>query len=255
MTIHISAYIRSIKLIPMKGIFLSSLLIFLFSCTNHSQQKQGVQLVSVQAFSEALNTTPNATIIDVRTPEEFQGGHLKDAVNFNILGADFQSQVSKLDKTQPVFVYCKVGGRSADAVEKMKGMGFTTIYDMKGGYMAWSSAGMETTQAERIQEEKFTQADFDKLLASGAPILIDYYAPWCGPCKKMEPILNKLSAEYEGKVQIMRINVDEASGVVKSQKIDNIPVVSCFKNGQEVKRVNGFQDEAAMRLMIDEMLK
>ena len=132
---------------PMKGILLSTLMIILFSCTNHSQQQRGVQLVSVQAFAEALKATPNATIIDVRTPEEFQGGHLEDAVNFNVLGPDFQAQVSKLDKTQPVFVYCKVGGRSADAVEKMKSMGFTTIYDMKGGYMAWSSAGMESTKA------------------------------------------------------------------------------------------------------------
>jgi thioredoxin-like negative regulator of GroEL len=71
----------------------------------------------------------------------------------------------------------------------------------------------------------------------------------------MEPILNKLAIEFEGKVQIVRINVDEAAGVVKSQKIDNIPVVSTFKSGQEIKRVNGFQDEAAMRLMIEELLK
>ena len=239
----------------MKTIFLSVVLLTFFSCANHSQQPQGVQLVSAQAFSEALQTTPNATIIDVRTPEEFQMGHLQDAVNFNVLAPEFQSQVSKLDKTQPVFVYCKVGGRSADAVAKMKGLGFTTIYDMKGGYMAWASAGMETTKAERVQAENFTQADLDKLLSSDTPILIDYYAPWCGPCKKMEPILNKLSAEYAGKVQIVRINVDEAATVVKSQKIDNIPVVSTFKNGSEIKRVNGFQDEAAMRAMIEEILK
>ena len=212
-------------------------------------------MVSVQEFAEALKSTSSATIIDVRTPEEFQGGHLKDAVNFNVLGPDFQAQVAKLDKTQPVFVYCKVGGRSADAVEKMKSMGFTTIYDMKGGYMAWSSAGMESTKAERIQEEKFTVADFEKLIAGGTPVLIDYYAPWCGPCKKMEPILNKLSSEFAGKVEIVRINVDEAANLVKSQKIDNIPVISTFKNGQEIKRVNGFQDEAAMRSLIEELLR
>ena len=88
----------------MKGMLLSTLMIFFFSCTNHSQEQLGVQLVSVQAFAEALKSTPNATIIDVRTPEEFQGGHLKDAVNFNVLGPDFQAQVSKLDKSQPVFV-------------------------------------------------------------------------------------------------------------------------------------------------------
>jgi len=233
---------------------LSALLVVLFSCTNHSQQ-QGVQWVSVQEFAEALKSTSSATIIDVRTPEEFQGGHLKDAVNFNVLAPEFANQVSQLDRDHAVFVYCKAGGRSADAASIMKDMGFDIIYDMQGGYMAWSSAGMESTKAERVQEEKFTQADFDKLLASGTPVLIDYYAPWCGPCKKMEPILSKLSNEFAGKVEIVRVNVDEAAGVVESQKIDNIPVVSSFKNGSEIKRVNGFQDEAALRAMIEELLK
>jgi thioredoxin len=237
----------------MKSLILSALMVVLFSCTNHSQQ-QGIELVGVQAFAEKLKTTPTATIIDVRTPEEFQGGHLKDAVNFNVLAPEFANQVSQLDRDHAVFVYCKAGGRSADAASIMKDMGFDIIYDMQGGYMAWSSAGMESTKAERVQEEKFTQADFDKLLASGTPVLIDYYAPWCGPCKKMEPILSKLSNEFAGKVEIVRVNVDEAAGVVESQKIDNIPVVSSFKNGSEIKRVNGFQDEAAMRAMIEELL-
>ena len=243
------------KFPTMNHILISSLLVILFSCTNQPQQAQGVQVMSVQAFAEALKTTPNATVIDVRTPEEFLGGHLTEAVNFNVLASDFNTQISKLDKSQPVFVYCKVGGRSADAVERMKGIGFTTIYDMKGGYMAWSSAGMESTKAERVQEERYTLADFEKLLAEGTPVLIDYYAPWCGPCKKMEPILNTLALEFAGKVTIVRINVDEASNLIKAQKIDNIPVISTFKNGKEIKRVNGFQDEAAIRSMIAEILQ
>jgi thioredoxin len=239
----------------MKGILLSTLMIFFFSCTNHSQQQRGVQLVSVKAFAEALQATSSATIIDVRTPEEFQGGHLKGAVNFNVLASEFANQVGQLDRDHAVFVYCKAGGRSADAAAIMKDMGFTIIYDLQGGYMAWSAAGMESTKAERIQEEKFTIADFEKLLASGTPVFIDYYAPWCGPCKKMEPILSKLSSEFAGKVEIVRINVDEAANLVKSQKIDNIPVISTFKNGQEIKRVSGFQDEAAMRILIEELLR
>ena len=238
----------------MKSLILSTLLVVLFSCTNHSQQK-GIQLVSVQAYAEALKSTSSATIIDVRTQEEFQGGHLKDAVNFNVVAPEFANQVSQLDRDHAVFVYCKAGGRSADAASIMKDMGFDIIYDMQGGYMAWSAAGMESTKAERIQEEKFTITDFEKLLASGTPVLIDYYAPWCGPCKKMEPILNKLSSEFAGKVEIVRINVDEAANLVKSQKIDNIPVISTFKNGQEIKRVSGFQDEAAMRNLLEELLR
>jgi thioredoxin-like negative regulator of GroEL len=71
----------------------------------------------------------------------------------------------------------------------------------------------------------------------------------------MEPILSKLSGEFAGKVEIVRINVDEAANLIKAQKIDNIPVICTFKNGQQIKRVNGFQDEAAMRTLIEELLR
>jgi thioredoxin 1 len=71
----------------------------------------------------------------------------------------------------------------------------------------------------------------------------------------MEPILTKLAGEFTGRVEVIRINVDEAANVVKSQKIDNIPVVSTFKDGKEIKRVNGFQDENAMRAMMEELLQ
>jgi len=238
----------------MKNLLSIVMMMLMFSCTQHSQNTQAIQLLSVQSYADALESTAGASIIDVRTPEEYKGGHLKEAVNFNIYDSDFDARIGKLDRKSPVFVYCKAGGRSAEAAERMKKMGFTSIFDLKGGYMAWSAAGLESTAAEIVVEEKFTISDFEKLTHSQTPILIDYYAPWCGPCKKMEPILTKLSAEYAGKVQIVRVNVDEASNVVKQQKIENIPVVSTFKNGQEVTRVSGFQDEAAMRTMIEELL-
>lgn len=238
----------------MKPFLLLTMLVVLFSCTNHSQPNRVIHLIPAQAFYEALATSPKATILDVRTPEEFKGGHLKEAVNFNIHDSDFDTRIGKLDRNSPVFVYCKAGGRSADAAERLMDIGFTSIYDLEGGYMAWKAAGLETTAAEIVIEEKFTVADFDKLVGSEMPVLIDYYAPWCGPCKKMEPILNRLSAEYDGKVQIVRINVDEAANVVKQQKVENIPVVSTFRKGAEIKRVSGFQDEAAMRAMIEELL-
>ncbi len=239
----------------MKHLLFSGILLLLFSCTQHSQTAQSVQLLAPQAYAEQLKSSSGASIIDVRTPEEFKGGHLKESVNFNIYDADFDTRIGKLDRSSPVFVYCKAGGRSADAAERLKKLGFASIYDLKGGFMAWNAAGLESTAAETVQQEKFTITDFEKLIGTETPILIDYYAPWCGPCKKMEPILNTLSQEYSGKVQIVRINVDEAPNLIKQQKIENIPVVSTFKNGQEIKRVTGFQDETAMRAMIEELLK
>ncbi|MFN5621373.1 MAG: thioredoxin domain-containing protein [Flavobacteriales bacterium] len=239
----------------MKHILLTSMLMVALSCAQHSQNTNSLQLVSVSDFSAALNASGDAQIIDVRTPEEFATGHLEKAQNINIYDADFAQRIGQLDKEAPVFVYCKAGGRSADAAGQMQKMGFKHVYDLKGGFMAWSAAGKPSTQASVIIAETFTVDDYEKLLLSGEPLLIDYYAPWCGPCKKMEPILNALTPEFQGKVKIIRINVDEAKTLVKREKIENIPVVTCIKSGKEIKRVNGFQDETALRGMIGELLQ
>lgn len=239
----------------MKKIALSAIIMFALSCSQHSQNTNSLQLISVSDFSAALNAAGDAQIIDVRTPEEFATGHLENAQNINIYDADFAQRIGQLDKEAPVFVYCKAGGRSADAAGQMQKMGFKHVYDMKGGFMAWSAAGKPSTQASVIIAETFTVDDYEKLLQSGEPLMIDYYAPWCGPCKKMEPILNALSSEFEGKVRIVRINVDEAKTLVKREKIENIPVVTCIKSGKEIKRVNGFQDETALRGMIKDLLQ
>jgi len=165
----------------MKHILLTSMLMVALSCAQHSQNTNSLQLVSVSDFSAALNASGDAQIIDVRTPEEFATGHLEKAQNINIYDADFAQRIGQLDKEAPVFVYCKAGGRSADAAGQMQKMGFKHVYDLKGGFMAWSAAGKPSTQASVIIAETFTVDDYEKLLLSGEPLLIDYYAPWCGP--------------------------------------------------------------------------
>ncbi len=76
-------------------------------------------------------------LIDVRTPGEFAEGHLENAVNINVNSNDFAAQVEKLDKEQPVYIYCKSGGRSGNAGKQLEAMGFKTIYDLKGGILSW----------------------------------------------------------------------------------------------------------------------
>ena len=82
----------------------SILLVFLFiSCVNGQTKTTNLSAVE---FSNKIKQLPKAPIIDVRTPEEFLKGHLKNAKNFNVNGSDFSTQISKLDKAKPVFVYC-----------------------------------------------------------------------------------------------------------------------------------------------------
>lgn len=79
-------------------------------------------------------------LVDVRTPEEYEAGHIGDAVNYNIIDSElFLKQIDGLDKQKPVYLYCKMGGRSNRAAELMREQGFVKIYDYSGGYNDWVS--------------------------------------------------------------------------------------------------------------------
>ena len=79
-------------------------------------------------------------LVDVRTPEEFAQGALPNAVNISVSALDFPIKINRLQKDQPILIYCKSGGRSAQAVVFMKAFGFSKIYELEGGISAWEAA-------------------------------------------------------------------------------------------------------------------
>ena len=83
------------------------------------------------------------TILDVRTPEEWAEGTIPKAEKMNYHDDDFASQVESLDKTKPVYIYCKRGGRSSSAAEILKEKGFKKVYNLDGGITAWNDEGFE----------------------------------------------------------------------------------------------------------------
>lgn len=122
----------------MKKILL--LLLITVSAIANAQQNQKVELVAPVAFEKKM-AAQKGQVIDVRTPKEFQSGHIAGAMNLHVYDKDFEQRVDKLDKNKPVYVYCKAGGRSAEATETLKSKGFKTIVELDGGMDAWTEAG------------------------------------------------------------------------------------------------------------------
>lgn len=231
-------------------IILSTLLI------NAVVAQQNIQQLNANAFQKTIDSFGTKQIIDVRTPQEYSTGYITGARNINFYDKDFKAQLESLDKTQPVFVYCKVGGRSAQAAKQLQESGFTKIYDLEGGMLSWTRNGLPVNGATANDDNnKFTKADYDKLLSDNNALLIDFYAPWCIPCKQMEPTIKKLSAKYAGKVNIVRINIDEAKQLTQQLNIDAIPVLTTYKNGKEIKRVNGLQSASALEKLVKTAIK
>lgn len=109
------------------------------SCSQNPAE--GQNKLSPVAFEAMLKSDSTVQLIDVRTLEEFQSGHIHGAQNLNIQEADFVKKINQLDKNRPVMVYCAVGGRSASAANQCSKLGFPKVYDLKGGITAWKAAG------------------------------------------------------------------------------------------------------------------
>ena len=113
----------------------SLLLLFCFSCKDNAPKE--ITIID-KGFLQENAIGKEVQLIDVRTQEEYESGHIGDAVNFNIIdNASFLNQIESLDKDEPVYLYCKMGGRSSRAAQLLKENGFSEIYDYSGGYNDW----------------------------------------------------------------------------------------------------------------------
>jgi thioredoxin 1 len=93
---------------------------------------------------------------------------------------------------------------------------------------------------------ELNDSTFDQVVASSAVLLVDFWAPWCGPCRMIAPVIEELGAELAGKVTVAKVNVDEAPGVSGTHKITAIPTLMIFRNGALVERITGLSSKAAL---------
>jgi len=94
---------------------------------------------------------------------------------------------------------------------------------------------MATGRTIEVTDESFA----DEVLESEVPVLVDYWAPWCGPCRMVAPVLEKVADEYDGRLKICKLNVDENREIATQHRIMSIPTMSLFKDGELVDQIMG----------------
>ena len=105
-------------------------------------------------------------------------------------------------------------------------------------------------------ELQLTDAAFDKdVLKAGTPVLVDFWAPWCGPCRMLGPIVEEISKEYAGKVSVGKLNTDENPNVASRYNISAIPTMLFFKGGQVVDQMVGVHSKSDIKAKLDSLLK
>ena len=221
-------------------ILITALLTFSFSACKKATSAESL---SAKEFAQKITEEEAPLILDVRTPEEFSKGHLENAQNLDINGANFGEEVAKLDKTKPVFIYCLSGGRSASAAAQMRSEGFTKVYELDGGIMKWRAENLPETSNETGDATSITGmtlAQFDAVLNEDKLVLVDVYADWCGPCQKMKPSLEAIATEKASLVKLVRINADDNQELCSSLKIEALPTLLLYKKKKLVWSNVGF---------------
>ncbi len=101
-----------------------------------------------------------------------------------------------------------------------------------------------------------TEKEFDtQVLKAEQPVLVDFWAEWCGPCRMIAPIVEELATEYDGKVKVVKVDVDENNGVANRYGIMSIPTLGIFKGGEMVDRLVGYMPKPELKRRLERILE
>jgi len=129
------------SLVVVGFLFVVGLIVVFISISTAKHTLQSGALISPQEVKHAIDAQEKITIVDVRTPEEYKQGHVKNSILLPLDTIGTKAPEALPDKNQTVYVYCQTGHRSAQAVSALQQMGYTHVYSMEGGLTAWQNAG------------------------------------------------------------------------------------------------------------------
>ncbi len=218
-------------------------MLLLSSCTAQTKNS-----LSADEFEKAI-AKDAVQILDVRTPGEYAGGHIKNTLlaNWNDT-KEFDRRIAFVDKKKPVYVYCLAGGRSAAAAEKLRSLGYENVYDLKGGMNAWKASNKPVEGASTVKQ--MSMEEFTAGINKATIVLVDFGATWCPPCKKMEPVLASLQKNNAGKFTLLKVDGGNDEAILKAYKVTALPVFIIFKDGKQVWRKDGVATEEEMAAML-----
>ncbi len=99
---------------------------------------------------------------------------------------------------------------------------------------------------------EFTDDNFEtEVLQSDVPVLVDFWAPWCAPCRQIAPVIDELATEYAGRVKVGKVNVDNNQAVAQKYDVMSIPTLIIFKNGEDVNRIVGVQPKSRLQSALE----
>ncbi len=156
----------------------------------------------------------------------------------------------KLDKERPVLIYCLAGPRSKSALAVFQKAGFKTVYELSGGINAWSKAGKSIDQ-DLSGKGEISVKEYDVITSGKGYVLVDFYAPWCAPCRKMLPVVEDLAKTYPGKFKLLTVDFDKNRLLINEKQVSSVPYLVIFKDGKKVWEKSGEASKEELMKMLN----
>ncbi|MBW1654167.1 thioredoxin domain-containing protein [Flavobacterium quisquiliarum] len=203
-------------------------------------QNENHNSLSLDSFYSKIKSQKNPQIVDARTSEEFALNHIEGAVNFNLQSENYDNYIAKLDKSKPVFIYSIGAGRSVALEKELLKNGFAEAYSLEGGIANWIGNGKPFYSNLK---SKLSLAEFNKIIASNKNVLVDIGSKYCGPCKKVKPILETIRTEYGSNLKIVEIELEDSPQVIADlKKVKVFPTLILYENGKIIFKKEGISD-------------
>ena len=211
----------------MKNTIYLLLVLCLISCVNTNSQV--IENIGASAF-ERLIKKEDVIILDVRTSQEFDSGHIQDATNIDFYADDFIDKLKIVRKDVPIYVYCRSGGRSSAAASKMQALGFSRVYNLVGGIGAWEAINypiIKSKDIKKLSKPIFKSSEFDNILKTNEIVLVSFTTQWCVPCKKMKLITEEIKKENSN-IKVLYIDADANKELMSMWDITGVPTFIVF---------------------------
>ena len=195
----------------------------------------------ILSLDKVLNDT-DIIILDVRTSEEINAGYIPNSTFIDYYDKNFENKINLIDRSKKIYTLCKSGGRSVQAAEILSKNGFRNVYNLEGGFMRWKANKMpydiNLVNNDSSNSDSISEKSLDSLIKNNTNTLIYISTKWCSPCKKMEPIIDKL-VDNNSSLKVIKIDLDANNYAQERFDVKSLPAFVLYENNSVVWRKNG----------------
>ncbi|HET9277186.1 MAG TPA: thioredoxin domain-containing protein [Flavitalea sp.] len=217
-----------------KGRWMALSISLFFIAATSGQEKP---VLPAPEFQEQIKR-PDIQLLDVRTAEEYNAGHIQHSFLADWTNQEqFRERVQYLDKTKTLYVYCGSGVRSSNAGKWLRSNGFQQVFELQNGIIGWKKN--KYPLESETSTKQLTKDEYQSIIDTASVVLVDFGAKWCPPCKKMEPVLEQLQRDLQGKFVLRKIDAGTQIEITQLLRVNDLPTFLLYKNSKEVWRKTG----------------